>query len=290
MKFYRVLTLAVVTALSVSFFSCSDDDDDDNFDTTYLPKTIVEKEFYDGGTSSYAYNFSYDSDNRLIEWTEGSILYTITYGADGKITKLEETYSGNTEGIITNFKYEGNKISFLNEDNEVDEVITINNNGTIASFTEDDHTDKFSYSGKNITSINSTYEDEGYTGTGKLNIKYDGKAGVFRNVNTPQWFIYTHIYSEFGMTTGNNAATLDERAYIEGVEVYKGAVKNTFEYNEEKYPKFITSISTWEYLIDIDGVAPKVAKRNKKATRSIADSSNEPRTSKTEYTVTYGVK
>lgn len=285
MKLYRVLTLAVVTALCASFFSCSDDDDDDdNFVTTYLPKTIVGKQ----GSNENTYTFSYDSQNRLTGWESRYEKNTITYGTDGKITKLY-TEEGENYTSTRYYTYKGNEVTVTDEDGGIDEIININGNGCVTSISyDDDASEKLSYSGKNIT--RSEYKEEYEEGTYeyKSSIKYDGKAGIFRNVNTPQWFIYTQMDENFGATVGNNFASSDSKGYIEGVEVYKETTTNTFAYNDEKYPTSITSVNKWEDLIDFDGVAPKVAKRNKKATKSV--DAKDSGTETTTYTISYDVK
>jgi len=289
MKLYRILTLAVIAALGLSFASCSDDDDDNNnFSTAYLPKTITEKE--GNSTSTYTTTFSYDDDNRLTGWVDEYETYTVIYAEDGKIESLDIIYKGTKNGYKTYFEYSGNTIKVIDEDGEIEEVITINGNGTIKSVKDEDSIEEYSYSGKNMTGIKEEYEDGGkYTSKGTS--KYDGKAGVFRNINTPQWFLYTQVDSYFGVQ--NNIISSEYTEYQDGVESYKSSSSCSYEYNTDSYPTLATAKYTWKDLADDANAnlrsSAKTKKRNLRS--SVATTATEEgNTYTTTYTISYYTK
>ncbi|NDW09314.1 hypothetical protein [Dysgonomonas sp. 520] len=286
MKLYRVLTLAVVTALCASFFSCSDDDDDDDsnkFNTSYLPKSITYIDGYDNDPII----LSYDENSRLTGWDDGDGKYTVVYGKDGKIEKLVYEYSYSeggqtyTETYTNYYKYEGNKVIVTREHDSYSYEFTINGKGQITAWGDEGDADyaKYSYSGKNLSKIE---RKENY-GTIKYNstLKYDTNAGIFRNVNTPQWFIYL-LFDELGLSVGNNPLTEETIGYFEGVKY--STSKSTYEYvyNNDNYPVSFVLTETYETLGDKKIAASAKRKNSRKSLKSTADD-REVRS----YTVSY---
>jgi len=223
MKFYRVLTLAVIAAVSASFVSCDDDDDDNpgwGDDAKYVLPTSVTVTSEEEGTtkisfqyptegndstriSGYSVNYDGNTDNYAVEYNDngqvttlkrnGEVMYTYELNVTPKST-------GTSNAVILKKDIDGN----------VDAYITINSSNQVVSYSEDaDNIEdreviSYAYSGKNIKTETMK---EGSTQYGVATYSYSKYNGVFRNVTTPQWFIATEFDDYYAASQISDAAS-----------------------------------------------------------------------------------
>lgn len=226
MRFYRVITLAVIAAISATFVSCDDDDDNGGIpgSESVLPTSITTSYSYgentESETVSFKYNESGNDTTSIVGFTrskEGgdAIEYSVVY-SNGQVIAVKqgdqtvytfETVTPKSTGgstatrLITKKDVQGNAIAY----------ITVNSSNQIVSYSEDpeDAEDRYvstyTYSGKNI-SKEVWSEGEKTIGTGTYS--YSSNSGVFKNVTTPQWFIVAELGDETVLSGQiNNAVT-----------------------------------------------------------------------------------
>lgn len=215
MRFYRVITLAVIAAISATLVSCDDDDDNGGIpgSESVLPTLITTTYSYgentENETISFRYNESGNDTTSIISFSkskdggdaiEFSVVYSnaqvIAVKQGNETVYTYETVTPKSTGgstatrLITKKDAQGNSVAY----------ITVNSSNQVVSYSEesedaeDREVSTYTYSGKNISKeVIKEGEENVVTGT----YSYNSNSGVFKNVTTPQWFIVT----EFGVET-----------------------------------------------------------------------------------------
>lgn len=246
MKFYRVITLAVIAAISVTFISCSDDDDNGNGpipgSESVLPIsiTMTSTDEEASETISFRYNETGNDTTSIVGYSRsyGSNVvanYEVEYDNkqvtavkfNGEILYTYETVvpaaTGNAPKLIVKKDAQGNEMAY----------ISVNSDNNIVSYSEDPEValnrevTTYSYSGKNISKETYNFAEETVTTT----YSYNSNNGIFKNVTTPQWFIVTELGDD-SILTGQihncvNRATASFDGKTESITVnYQSVIKN----------------------------------------------------------------
>ncbi len=203
----RLFIYIYIFSQAILLNSCEDKDDNKYSAASHLvPESITITG--DNGISA-DYRFNYDDNKILTGWTktvkdsisEQIYTYIIIYDNDN-IGSVKEIYGNQT--ILRQYNYEDNtvRVEIYGNDESVPEEYTISTNGFIQSryyiteqwdgnnYNLSYHTTDYDYSGNNITGF-LTYIDSAINERNV--ISYNGITGIFRNVNTPQWFLFTQI-------------------------------------------------------------------------------------------------
>lgn len=291
MKFKKFLSLVLIVTFSSAVISCSDDDDDDkgggstpNFDTNVLPVSIKS---IDEENNTETITFKYDTNDtkRLTGFTVVSTEedktytyeYTITYSPNGLITRLDEksenysnyyTYeysataaTANPNILITR-KRNGNN-------NDISHIV-VNSKGLVI---ENSHplykeVNKYTYATERNNLIKfEEYEND--TLDSKVEIGYEDKAGIFRNVSTPQWFLFLELEDNsnvFADVENNRLKIMGEDYKTEDNKIVVG-------------DKWTSEITYETFVKDFPGYFTAQTKNNKSGAVVY----------KTTYTVTYNI-
>ena len=246
-----------------------------------LPVCIVTNYRYSllADVSTYYDFFKYDSLNRIVE-IKGvrryiTILTLISYESDKiKVERTSVEYPD--EKDVTIFNYDGSKVIA-----EGEKPIYINEKLQVTSYTKYDGLssfqpyDDFSFIYDESGNISSyTHHPWRYLKSTKT-LKYDDKNGVFRNVNTPSWFLVTQMGDEVAFhSIYNNCVLSVEEAPLQSQ--VDGTVKEPFSgyeyeytYNSAGYPEKIniipvklvnddTSLSYEIYYTESDAPVPAI--------------------------------
>lgn len=203
-RFKGLLAIFFVLSLACGGFSSCSDDDDGLLNEKLLPSKIKSS----NGES--VVRFTYDEQNRLIKVNTTEIFdgeqtseLKIYYDELNKINQAVKTSSyGDGEEDIIRFSYEGaNKISYTYKDKE--NVLLAEGRGVIDSKGNLVWYEKktygiyassavYDYEYDNDGNVIRTVVDEKYAEAHK----YDNKNGIFRYVNTPQWFYSMPAFTE----------------------------------------------------------------------------------------------
>ncbi len=253
---YLFLSL-VITLLSVSFTSCSDDNDDNTKTTKSLPKLLTWS--YGGKTS-----IEYDSQNRITKYSEadtngyGSTIEYF-YDTNGKPSKVTITgnWSGDTYTYLHNFTYkEGNKVLVTEkrsgENFGTTDTLYINDAGQILKFRPDanNYATSYDYEYYSNGNVKSVREKRGESrDVEEQFLEYDNNKGIYSAVNVPSWLLmYDGDDIYIGLTINNKLKT---KWGDSDPETY------TYTYNESGYPTKITFVSDSEDYFTIEYTSAK---------------------------------
>jgi len=211
-----------------------------------LPKSITYKSETGNFKYPYTINFYYDDHNRLTGWEDRggkyALTYTVTY-KNGRVESLACRYDDDYADYYTiKYKYKGNKITgeYIYSDGVRDaETFYMNDRGYIIArmyVKPYEGKTEYSYSGRNMTR------------RGKIRMTYDNKAGIFRDVNTPQWFLYVYL-DEWALTVGNNISQSEYTVSVDG-EIQRDVINYEYSYNEYGYPASFNKIRIRDKGID----------------------------------------
>ena len=277
MRFNKILTFAVIAAISASFVSCSDDDDDDKKVTpAVLPMSIINSDETDGQTVTFTYGTGNDStlikSYRVTEKGENFehiTNYEITYGTAGLITELKET-SASGETLTYTYSYSNNVPkntkdvgpTFVNVKKMLGAAIiedfVINGSKQLVSKTELDDsgsellsitpTSSYTYSNKNLSTITSAFETTTLAG---IKLWHNNRNGVFKDVTTPQWFLMIQL-DDFD-TPGqlqNNVSKVEYKSF--SVD-QTGKTKTETSYTNYNYTSYIQDFPSKYTITEDDG-------------------------------------
>ncbi|MFR9165222.1 MAG: hypothetical protein ACLVKO_02935 [Dysgonomonas sp.] len=240
--------------LILSFCSCDKLDADKNY--LYIPSQITER---DSANVASTVNLGYDSMNRLTEIAETITRDTITYyvsqtsisyddkGNPLQMNKTETVYSPENKQNDTfentySFSYAtDNTVDIIHKRNEENETISIklNGDGMIETYSEQNSAKNigFTYTGKNISTKTENNAVETYT--------YDDKRGLFRDINTPQWFIIAFLDNydlKISALFERNVSIQNNPVGIQRKDAEEKTSRNLYEYtyNAFHYPIHIS--------------------------------------------------
>lgn len=240
MKFNKFLSYALILAASFTFISCDDDDDDNGggsnptFDSNVLPVSI-ESTDEDNDVDLITFKYDESDTKRIVGYTviskydniADTTEYVITYNANGLITKLDEVFknysnyytyeyaaarsTGTTNMMITRKRNGENDIYNTAQ-------LLVNSKGLLLEAIYPGYKEKnvYSYASERNNLIKfEEYEND--TIDTKVEIGYGEKAGAFRNVSTPQWFLFLELEDRI-----NVPADIDNNCMKAIGEDYKG--------------------------------------------------------------------
>lgn len=247
----------LLTATASLFVSCSSDDDysynQPVSDTRLLPIEIVTEY---NNRNKLVNTYRYDNDNRLTEYTESryfgndiaredmETICKISYNAKGEVDTLiiiprllndNENINSKISELASDtitFGYQGQHIQIKRKDERKEEVF-VNPKGEVTSYkycspleSEKLVTVLYQYDNKgNIAQIISRDSQLNETIT---NYSYDKQNGIFRCVNTPQWFLVIMLNLNFDYQNNCKKYT----GYQDGL------LDMVYEYNNDGYPVF----------------------------------------------------
>jgi len=241
---YRNILAFILSSVLLLLTACSKDDDNYNDSNKYLPTMVVS----DGEISTTIIKYNYDQKNRLIKvvktesYSQNNILNEISLSIDydqfDKISRLTKnaTTSGNPNSKVEivndtmRFTYSGtdiisdNSVSQINSHGQLLNHRTLNQDGTktlVAKFCEYDslgNLSKYTYTEPEQSVINVFEYD------------YDHKNGIFRDVNTPQWFFIVFLEENLNLINNNTLQTLHPEKGETSITT------RTYEYNGDGYP------------------------------------------------------
>ena len=241
MKFYKILTMAAIAAISASFISCNDDEDGGwtNGNERTLPTAITIKEGDNTEKISFKYGTEGNDTTRITQYTESesygsstySSTYTIVYTSSGQVASLErDGQTAYTYTLVPTPRATGVQYATLakkDADGNIKAYITINSNNQLVSYVENDEDDSettlYTYSDKNIKSVSQQVEEQTVWTREYSYSKYNG---IFKNVSTPQWF----LASEFDNFYSSGHI---QSAVSKAKETIRSSFESTFTYNSE---------------------------------------------------------
>jgi len=262
MKLKNLLGLFCIISILSFFISCSDSDDDAQvFPGGTSAKLLPVKA--EGEKKTYCFYYEYDNNNRLlsekIAWTESNYAtYKINYGTDGNIDKM--TYDYFEDGKIIEegshsltYTYNGSQIKVNNSKRKLDKwLIEVDDQGRILE-------SKTIFSGDKEYIYTTTYEysDGNIKRADGVDYSYDNKNGIFKYVNTPQWFLVSQLNIMYFLK--NNATEfnqiLEERNSETKASGTTPGNKITYTYNSNGYPAKYTPVNF--YLMNNGAVMPE---------------------------------
>ncbi|SHF84644.1 hypothetical protein [Dysgonomonas macrotermitis] len=259
------LLLLVLCFFSFSFLmlSCSDDDNsNDNFPGGTSAKLLPVKVKGDRGIKEASYE--YDDNNRLIQYkitwpsskSNDYLLYKINYNTNGNVSEMQYTMftGGKIDAEYTiSYNYNGDLITVINDGLYMvgDQKIKIDGSGRILELKQlEERTNNSVYYSENFEyDTNGNIKSKNTSNSLYSTYTYDDKNGIFKYVNTPQWFLQSQLG---GLFTFNNNPVEENAGYRSDEVALRGVApgfKIEYTYNENGYPTKYTS----PYVSDIIG-------------------------------------
>lgn len=209
------------------FFSCSDSDDPAPGSVVKLPgKITIFNE--DGEGKHHYYNFSYDNENRIIQYilddNYGRSIFKFSYDSDGSLkTVIEANNNRPSDTMLYTFQYKpgeiieadvykkGNKIEYTGT-----RIHKVNDKGQMTiSYFGLPYEAKYVYDGAgNITQMADA--DNKY---GINYLVYDNKRGILSQVKTSHWICMVFA-SELEFLMGyfvNNCSRVEDFGEVPGI-------------------------------------------------------------------------
>ena len=186
--------------------------------------------------------FEYDKQNRI------TCIKNTNYGIEGVTIKIfyendniktEETHPDNPQSkIIKTYRHDGMKILV---DGEV--LINVDNNLQATHIEQGEYGPFYFTYDENGNAMSYTYHAWNDERTQTVNFTYNEDNGIFRNVNTPSWFLTTQIIKYISSENNkiiyqslynNCATTADENGHI--------FYKYEYTYNSDGYPTKVEEV------------------------------------------------
>lgn len=233
--------------------SCSDNDNDKISNKQLLPSKVTQNFIL---TSSSPFvdveiveSYIYDENNRL---TNISKVYSATnpeskaitntimsYDAEGRISGTDITTSQNEAiGVVTEerYAYEGNKIIKSRNGENIAVIEVLENKIIVTDLIEGEAKTTINY----ILANNGSVIEYSYSSDYKIQNRYsfDGKNGIYKQVNTPDWFLITEA-GFYGYLIENKTSEL---LFSDGK--WSEYTYNELKYNNDDYPVFIKTSPT----------------------------------------------
>lgn len=257
MKFFKILSILLLAVGVFALKGCSNDDDSKDVisDVRLLPVKISTDY---RSSAKRIYSYDYDGNNRLTEYRETRYYGTdislqdiettcrIIYGDDNRIdSMIISPLLINIDTVLANslyelvsdtivFSYEGQFV-FAKRNGKVTDQISVGYDGRVLvhKYTLQDEKQIYdmtvNYQYDNNGNIHKYTIDNGIDAPQDLyTYSYDKKNGIFRFVNTPQWFLTIMINQEFNFL--NN--------YKEYMDNNSNRWAVVYEYNNESYPVY----------------------------------------------------
>ncbi len=257
MKLYHILSILLLAIGAFALTGCSGEDDSMNSSARLLPSKVSAQY---RASAKRIYSYKYDESNRMTEYKE-----TRYYGNDISLQDIETTckiiYGGNNridtmiiiprliniDTTLADMLYElvNDTITFdykadtiiAKRKNKTNEEIVVDSQGYVYSHQyviEGDLTKQvkvdYQYDNNgNIQKYIVNSEDEAEAPY--MYYTYDSRNGIFRNVNTPQWFLVIMINQEFNFLN-NYKEYVDNKGNKWGIE---------YKYNSDDYPVYFRS-------------------------------------------------
>jgi len=219
-----------------------------NTQKTFLPITLT--------SSDQTTHFVYDEQNRLISYQENatdnfySKKYTIHY-KNNLVEKVFLNYESQDHYSYTNeysFKYNTDEVIITNNFKDINDYSVKQTNSIKidkSNFLKTGHGILAIYDNKkNLTEVIHNNLDTKHT--------FDNKNAIFKNVNTPQWLLYSIL--QLGIHRTNNPIKIE---YNQTNLNESNTSSITYEYNSEGYPikrystedDYLTTETEIEYII-----------------------------------------
>ena len=206
-----------------------------------LPAYIVTTSGSENNLNTTHQFFKYDLFNRIVEIesisSNDSTLSVISY-ENGNI-KVERTYSNKPDVKETSiYRNDGSNVFIETDGQSSLSTISINDLFQVTSYANPiwSHCKEVRFTYNENGSVNSyTYLPGNNTNT----LKYDNKKGVFRNDQTPSWFLVTQIGDIAIQSLYNNCFAISKQSTIS---------KYNSTYNSADYPTKIENITDDFYL------------------------------------------
>ena len=241
----------LVLILTCFLFSCSDNDNIS--DKKLLPSQIIQNYRLTSsspGVSVETINkYTYDDSNRLEKIshtytaTEGSerIVNTrstlIKYDAESRVSEVHITTSENSAiGVVSieKYTYSGDKITRNKDGKDIAIIQASDKNIQVTDLIVGESQSSTNYQ----LDINGNVIEYRYTSDYSNHRRYnfDQKNGIFKQVNTPKWFLITQ--SEFlGYQSENRT-----KEFVASDDNWVEFTYNEMQYNNDDYPVIVKKI------------------------------------------------
>lgn len=224
--------------LFIVFFlilSCSSDDTNTNSQPILLTK-IVETVNYNGNIETYTFNFSYDGNRMISQYTDnyqilftytGNLITKIEYLNNNTISQIEEFVYNSNQKLINyksfqyenNLEYYGQEVDYTH--NSDGTVSYIKSTGFLPNLTDSSTgTINFNSEGLVATIVSSTGYNKSYV--------YDSKNNPYKNILGIEKILFT---SDNGSSLIRNLITKVE---TDNFSTY--TVNSTYTYNSNNFP------------------------------------------------------
>lgn len=241
----------LIVIFSYSLLSCSDSENIS--DKKLLPSQIKQNYSLNsaspGSSVRIVDNYTYDESNRLINIsqaythssTDNERINTkntiIKYDDEGRILETNITSSENSAiGVvfIDKYSYDGDNVNIKRDGKDFASIRVSAQNIVLTYALVGESREVVTYQLDNKGNvIQYSYVSDN---TNQRRYNTDGKNGIFKQVNTPRWFLITQaIFSNYQIENATKEFTFADEKWIE-------FTYNELQYNNDDYPVLIKTI------------------------------------------------